>query len=331
MADLKISGKMKVKTLKKMFKEAFGLSIRLYDGRSFADDNSTLASIRRSDTKGGEFTVKANMKVVNFENKLLKEFGIKSQIAGSDNSYLCDDEITLSDAKEKDKRRIAKKGKIKLSKESEFDKFPDEKTNQKGEIMDDQQIIEFELTDAYDINIEYQDFSIEDLRKIDLAELYDQFVDAEERQEYYFHDEDFKHIKIIANGSDCPFTVNKKELDIGEREVRIISFYYYDETEYLPCEMNLPSTKDVKITMDVKKLCDGVEFVDSISLEEGYNEELDNDEMYFELDSAYPSDEDGEKVKIYISDNTGILAKISDVDEEDSKNLFIKTIEDLIA
>jgi len=35
MADLKVTGRMKVKSLKKGFLEEFGLSIRIYDGRSF--------------------------------------------------------------------------------------------------------------------------------------------------------------------------------------------------------------------------------------------------------------------------------------------------------
>ena len=60
MADLSISGKMKVITLKVNFKEAFGSSLRVYIGKKFADDDATLASIRKSDAKGGE--VKANGK-----------------------------------------------------------------------------------------------------------------------------------------------------------------------------------------------------------------------------------------------------------------------------
>ena len=37
MADFSISGRMKVKTLTERFKEAFGSTLRVYDGRSFAD------------------------------------------------------------------------------------------------------------------------------------------------------------------------------------------------------------------------------------------------------------------------------------------------------
>ena len=40
MADLSISGKMKVKTLKANFKEAYGSTLRVYVGKKFADDDA---------------------------------------------------------------------------------------------------------------------------------------------------------------------------------------------------------------------------------------------------------------------------------------------------
>ena len=49
---LNINGRMKVKTLKANFLEEFGLTLRVYDGRSFADPEATLASIRKGDSKG---------------------------------------------------------------------------------------------------------------------------------------------------------------------------------------------------------------------------------------------------------------------------------------
>lgn len=105
-----IKGRMKVKTLKEQFKKEFGLTLRLYDGRSFADDDSTLASIRKGDAKGGELNIRANMKVGNFEDKLKEEYGIKSQVAGSDDSYLCDNDLTLKGALDKDVKRKTRGG-----------------------------------------------------------------------------------------------------------------------------------------------------------------------------------------------------------------------------
>lgn len=51
MADFSIDGRMKVKTLKKQFKDAFGATLRVYKGVGFADDDATLASIRAEGAK----------------------------------------------------------------------------------------------------------------------------------------------------------------------------------------------------------------------------------------------------------------------------------------
>ncbi|CAB5034049.1 MAG: DUF1566 domain-containing protein [Actinobacteria bacterium] len=108
---MNINGRVKVKTLKAQFFEEFGLTIRVYDGRSFADDNATLASIRRGESIGGEFSPRKNTKVGNLEDKIKELFGLKTQIAGSDNSYLCDNNMTLAKAKEDDDARIIQKTK----------------------------------------------------------------------------------------------------------------------------------------------------------------------------------------------------------------------------
>ena len=106
---INISGRMTVKTLKDQFKENFGLNLRVYSGRSFADDDSTIASIRRDESSiKGDYNPKKNTKVGNFEKKMLDSFGIKVQVAGSDDSYLCDNNLTLKEALEKDKKRTSK-------------------------------------------------------------------------------------------------------------------------------------------------------------------------------------------------------------------------------
>jgi len=104
-----INGRMKVKTLKSQFKDEFGLTLRVYDGRSFAGDDATLASIRKGDSKGGEFTPRKNTKVGNLEDKIQEMFGIKTQIAGSDDSYLCDNDMTLQAALEEDGKKLQRK------------------------------------------------------------------------------------------------------------------------------------------------------------------------------------------------------------------------------
>ncbi len=96
MAEFSISGRMTVKTLKKQFKDAFGSTLRVYHGVKFADENATLASIRKEGSKGGELKVNGNMKVGTFEDKILEIFGIKVQVANADDTKLADNNVTLS-------------------------------------------------------------------------------------------------------------------------------------------------------------------------------------------------------------------------------------------
>lgn len=108
---LNINGRIKVKTLKSDFKNEFGLNIRVYNGREFADDEATLASIRKGDAVGGEFSPARNTKVGNLEEKMMDMFGLKTQISGSDDSYLCDNNNTLAKALEVDEKLMAKRAK----------------------------------------------------------------------------------------------------------------------------------------------------------------------------------------------------------------------------
>jgi len=102
-----ITGQIKIKTLKKNFKAEFGLSLRVYDGKSFADDEKTISVVRKK--KGaGELSVRKSMLVGNLEDKILDLFGIKTQIAGSDDSYLCDNKLSLAVALSKDSTRISR-------------------------------------------------------------------------------------------------------------------------------------------------------------------------------------------------------------------------------
>ena len=109
MAGLTIVGQMKVSTLQKEFLNEFGLSLRIYDGREFADEEKTLGQVRKK--KGSEtgLSIAKNMKVGNLEDKFEEEFGLKVQIAGSDNSYLCKDELTLNAAQQEDEKKLARR------------------------------------------------------------------------------------------------------------------------------------------------------------------------------------------------------------------------------
>ena len=99
MAEFKLDGRMKVKSLKENFKKNFGATLRVYKSVScrgaMADDDSTLASLRDEGYKGGELVVGGNLRVGNFEKKIAELYGIGVQVANADNSKLADDKITL--------------------------------------------------------------------------------------------------------------------------------------------------------------------------------------------------------------------------------------------
>lgn len=74
MADFKLDGRMKVKSLKANFKKEFGASLRVYtttNCKTLADDEKTLAALRAEGYKGGELVVGGNLRVGSFEKKLL--------------------------------------------------------------------------------------------------------------------------------------------------------------------------------------------------------------------------------------------------------------------
>ena len=96
MADFRISGRMKVRTLKANFKAAYGSTLRVYKGQRFADDDATLVEIRKDGYHAGDVTINGRMLVGNFEKKIMGEYGIKVQVALPDDSVLADNQISLT-------------------------------------------------------------------------------------------------------------------------------------------------------------------------------------------------------------------------------------------
>jgi hypothetical protein len=92
--ELKVSGRMKVSTLKKDFLDTFGIGIRIYNGKKFADDDATLASIREEGIKSGEFSLAAQTKVGNAEKYFKEQMGITIQIEDQ-KGELADNTLTL--------------------------------------------------------------------------------------------------------------------------------------------------------------------------------------------------------------------------------------------
>jgi hypothetical protein len=110
-AGFSITGQLKVSSLQTRFHKEFGLTLRIYDGRSFADPDATLAQVRKKKGSGKALSVAKNMKVGNLEDKIEAEFGLRVQVAGSDDSYLCDNDLTLNQAAQEDENKLARKEK----------------------------------------------------------------------------------------------------------------------------------------------------------------------------------------------------------------------------
>lgn len=97
MADFKIDGRMKVKTLKSEFKKCFGASLRVYTTaqcKTPASDDATLASLAGQKVSGS-MTVGGNLRVGNFEKKFTEAYGIGVQVANAADTKLANNDITL--------------------------------------------------------------------------------------------------------------------------------------------------------------------------------------------------------------------------------------------
>jgi predicted transglutaminase-like protease len=94
MAQISAHGRTKVGTLKKQFKEAYGVEIRIYNGVKFADEAASLASIR-TEKKEGEISINAKMLVGNLEKKFKDTLGVKVQIEDK-TGELADNSVTLA-------------------------------------------------------------------------------------------------------------------------------------------------------------------------------------------------------------------------------------------
>jgi len=97
--SLTVSGRQKVKTLKEAFKNQFGVSIRVYHGKKFADDDDTLASIRAEGAPGkGDFQVHGRTLVGNVEKQFLEDLGIRVRLENAEGG-LADQSVSLSQLK----------------------------------------------------------------------------------------------------------------------------------------------------------------------------------------------------------------------------------------
>jgi len=190
-------------------------------------------------------------------------------------------------------------------------------------------MIELEIFGAMDLNFECGDYTIEELQDSDLGDLYEELVEADQRESYLYHNEDLKNISIEADGIECKLNFNEEQFDLQDK-IRIFTFYYYDDTEYVSCEMEHESSDGFEININIESLCEGIKYIDSIKIKDGHSKELDSNEVYFELNSAQPCCEEAGMQKIYICTKSGIKAQIVADSSSENKKLFIQAIKALI-
>lgn len=99
MAEFQIDGRMRVDSFQNQFKEAFGGTLRVYYHHHFADATARLSEIRGEGVPAtGELKANGNMRVGNFEEKMMELFGIEVQVADEKNEVLINNDATLANS-----------------------------------------------------------------------------------------------------------------------------------------------------------------------------------------------------------------------------------------
>ncbi|MBO5814256.1 MAG: hypothetical protein J6R13_07065 [Alistipes sp.] len=95
-SDLSLNKGMTAVELKSAFKARFGATMRLYAGRSQAEDSATLGELGL--TNEGEFECQANLTVGSFIERMEAEFGLKVKVYTQDDWVAVLDGLTLAAA-----------------------------------------------------------------------------------------------------------------------------------------------------------------------------------------------------------------------------------------
>ena len=85
MATIKVTKASSVQSIKSQFSKEFSCNIRIYNGAKIADDKMKISDLSKTDNPGGELELGARSRVENVEKYFKQSFGIKVQIANTDN------------------------------------------------------------------------------------------------------------------------------------------------------------------------------------------------------------------------------------------------------
>lgn len=106
-SDFHLAPNKKIKTIQAEFKENFGLSLRVYKGKVFADSEMTFAQLNEKTSKSiktsnSDLKITSNMNVKEFEELIDSHFGITVQVANEFNTYCINNKYTLGQASRKE-------------------------------------------------------------------------------------------------------------------------------------------------------------------------------------------------------------------------------------
>lgn len=106
-ADFDIQPNQKVKTVQADFKENFGLTLRVYKGKTLADSNLTFAQLNQRTSKdvnwnAEDLKIRANMTIKQVEEMIDNHFGLTVQVANEYDTYCVGNHYTIGQASRKE-------------------------------------------------------------------------------------------------------------------------------------------------------------------------------------------------------------------------------------
>jgi hypothetical protein len=106
-ADFDIEPNQKVKTVQADFKNNFGLTLRVYKGKMFADPELTFAQLNQRTSKAvnwnaDDLKIRANMTIKQVEDMVSDQFGLTIQVANEYDTYCVGNHYTLGQASRKE-------------------------------------------------------------------------------------------------------------------------------------------------------------------------------------------------------------------------------------
>jgi len=106
-ADFHIAPNKKIKSIQTEFKNNFGLTLRVYKGKTLADPEMTFAQLNQRTSKSinssnSDLVIKANMNIGDFEKLIDQHFGVTVQVANEFDTYCINNKYTIGQASRKE-------------------------------------------------------------------------------------------------------------------------------------------------------------------------------------------------------------------------------------